>query len=72
MHGGHINRRLRPGDAGIAISGDFAYGCNRNQTTIPCSGLAPLYSLPRQHFLYFLPLPQGHGSLRPTLGPAHT
>ena len=21
-----------------------------------------------QHFLYFLPLPQGHGSLRPTLG----
>ena len=22
-----------------------------------------------QHFLYFLPLPQGHGSLRPTFGP---
>ena len=21
-----------------------------------------------QHFLYFLPLPHGHGSLRPTLG----
>lgn len=21
-----------------------------------------------QHFLYFLPLPQGHGSLRPVLG----
>src|SRR5207249_11647192 len=24
-------------------------------------------SFPRQHFLYFLPLPQGQGSLRPTL-----
>ena len=23
---------------------------------------------PRQHFLYFLPLPQGQGSLRPILG----
>ena len=27
------------------------------------------YYLP-QHFLYFLPLPQGHGSLRPVLGGA--
>src|SRR6266496_121027 len=25
-----------------------------------------------QHCLYFLPLPQGHGSLRPTLGPTRT
>jgi len=25
---------------------------------------------PPQHFLYFLPLPQGHGSLRPTFGDA--
>jgi len=25
---------------------------------------------PPQHFLNFLPLPQGHGSLRPTLGGA--
>jgi hypothetical protein len=23
----------------------------------------------RQHFLYFFPLPHGHGSFRPTLGP---
>jgi hypothetical protein len=27
---------------------------------------------PRQQFLYFLPLPQGHGSLRPSLLPART
>ncbi len=26
----------------------------------------------RQHFLYFLPLPHGQGSLRPTLGPVRT
>src|ERR1700682_5015622 len=25
-----------------------------------------------QHFLYFLPLPQGHGSLRPTFSPERT
>lgn len=25
-----------------------------------------------QHCLYFLPLPQGHGSLRPTFGPVRT
>src|SRR5688500_7550936 len=25
-----------------------------------------------QHFLYFLPLPQGHRSLRPTLGTSRT
>jgi hypothetical protein len=24
------------------------------------------------HFLYFFPLPQGHGSLRPSLGPSET
>jgi hypothetical protein len=24
------------------------------------------------HFLYFFPLPHGHGSLRPTFGPART
>ena len=27
------------------------------------------FSFAPQHFLYFLPLPQGHGSLRPTFGP---
>src|SRR5579862_3798943 len=32
------------------------------------SGYAPA----PQHFLYFLPLPQGHGSLRPTLSPERT
>jgi hypothetical protein len=26
----------------------------------------------KQHFLYFLPLPHGHGSLRPTFGPVLT
>ena len=26
------------------------------------------YAEAPQHFLYFLPLPQGQGSLRPTLG----
>lgn len=26
------------------------------------------HCLPAQHFLYFFPLPHGHGSLRPTLG----
>src|SRR6266850_2113791 len=29
----------------------------------------PLQALPRQHLLYFFPLPQGHGSLRPILTP---
>ena len=33
----------------------------------------PRYATPRPwQFLYFLPLPQGHGSLRPTLGWACT
>jgi hypothetical protein len=30
------------------------------------------YELAPQHFLYFLPLPQGHGSLRPTFSPERT
>jgi len=29
-----------------------------------------IHSFARQHFLYFLPLPHGHGSLRPVLGSA--
>src|SRR5580698_5355696 len=33
------------------------------------SAVSQLYSLAPWHFLYFLPLPHGHGSLRPTLGP---
>src|SRR5206468_7586952 len=37
------------------------WGCRRAQTRC----------LP-QHFLYFRPLPQGHGSLRPTLGASLT
>src|SRR5262249_2363351 len=30
------------------------------------------YAAVPQHFLYFLPLPQGQGSLRPTLAPVRT
>src|SRR5512145_2849100 len=30
----------------------------------------PLQAALPQHFLYFLPLPQGHGSLRPVRGPS--
>jgi hypothetical protein len=29
---------------------------------------APRYATRPQQFLYFLPLPHGHGSLRPTFG----
>jgi hypothetical protein len=32
----------------------------------------PRHAALPQHFLYFLPLPQGHGSLRPALGPSRT
>ena len=35
------------------------------------SSTAPPVTLPQQ-FLYFFPLPQGHGSLRPTLAAART
>src|ERR1035438_7301860 len=31
-----------------------------------------IYPAAPQHFLYFLPLPQGHGSLRPTFSPERT
>src|SRR5688572_429867 len=31
-------------------------------------GLPEPAHLPRQHFLYFFPLPHGHGSFRPTFG----
>ena len=30
------------------------------------------YEFAPQHFLYFLPLPQGQGSLRPTFAPERT
>lgn len=62
----------------------IAYRCYNNRNTIkaekttgfrslfcfymPCSGV---YTIPFPwQFLYFLPLPQGHGSLRPTFGSA--
>ena len=32
--------------------------------------LPATYAATPQHFLYFLPLPHGQGSLRPTLGPS--
>ena len=50
-----------------------AYG--RGRMTRPCASLyqecfQPVArSLARQHFLYFLPEPQGQGSLRPTFSP---
>src|SRR5271157_6440498 len=34
--------------------------------------LSGIYEFAPQHFLYFLPLPQGQGSLRPTLAPERT
>ena len=36
-------------------------------TLVVIAGLDPAIYLP-QHCLYFFPLPQGHGSLRPTFG----
>ena len=36
------------------------------------SAFASRYLPAPQHFLYFLPLPHGHGSLRPILGPSCT
>src|SRR5213075_3349998 len=41
---------------------DFAR--NENLTRPPLA----IYATRPQQFLYFLPLPQGHGSLRPTFG----
>jgi hypothetical protein len=39
---------------------------------LECGGAPPLsisrYAMRPQQFLYFFPLPQGHGSLRPTFG----
>ncbi len=32
-----------------------------------CKSFSSIYKLAPWHFLNFLPLPQGHGSLRPTL-----
>src|ERR1700681_3317785 len=36
------------------------------------SGVASPYQAAPQHFLDFLPLPHGHGSLRPTFSPERT
>ena len=38
-------------------------------TPRPCCWEVVRYNRPPRHFLYFLPLPQGHGSLRPMRGP---
>ena len=43
------------------------YVCNQAQDPRSCKWKRSSY-LPQQ-CLYFFPLPQGHGSLRPTLGP---
>src|SRR2546430_9352659 len=42
-------------------------GVRTAQRAVPIQRATP-YAMRPQQFLYFLPLPQGHGSLRPTLG----
>ena len=41
------------------------------EMTVPIDGDRG-YAFVPQHFLYFFPEPQGHGSLRPTLAPLRT
>ena len=55
--------------AGIAGEGSAEHGSalRRQRKTPPKRGFRDQLSWPWQ-CLYFLPLPQGHGSLRPTLG----
>src|SRR5262245_23042752 len=53
---------------------DF-WGTRRTSSNVSASGVRSSSIRPPDqfvpwHFLYFLPLPQGHGSLRPTLGPS--
>jgi hypothetical protein len=49
------------------IIGDFLVD-HMIPATSMVSGQGPKHGDYAQHFLYFLPLPQGQGSLRPTLG----
>ena len=62
-------KRQWPGSCRNAGAGTTAWAIWARRGTLapmPRPGARACYAA--QHFLYFLPLPQGHGSLRPILG----
>jgi len=70
---GEGNRYLPPpsrgrsgGGWGFVGAGQYVFSVMDSSVTIAGSDA----HLPMQHFLYFRPLPHGHGSLRPVLGVA--
>jgi hypothetical protein len=57
-----VTVRRRPRSFGTRVQGWFGSARLRIGPKLAAAG-----QLRPQHFLYFLPEPQGHGSLRPTL-----
>src|ERR1700690_1533215 len=59
----------------LHLAADFrslaALGMTIEERPLRLGGEKPYWPAP-QHFLYFLPLPQGQGSLRPTFSPERT
>lgn len=53
---------------GCALAGNLEGGRAFFGTLSPSQNRFHYFSFAPQHFLYFLPLPQGQGSLRPTRG----
>jgi len=72
--GGRIARAKPPGDTGgIPISpfrllDGALWSDSRREKGMACRFLESAPGLSPVHFLYLRPLPQGHGSLRPSLG----
>jgi hypothetical protein len=69
FHAEAIGHTCQGGVGFLPIFGHFArFRVCHSQPRFPgCTGFRRAVGYARQHFLYFFPLPHGHGSLRPAL-----
>ena len=68
VRAGRAGRRRTSGRAGISASDEDAASASRRLVSSRAVAIRPPPRPAPWHFLYFLPEPHGHGSLRPTFG----